>query len=109
MVQPTCDVLLNAVRPLVGRERVGIMLSGGVGSAALLAAMKEAGVNVLVYHMEATDPTASELRFARHTCDALDVPLTRLCMDNDRERNCPSSIIIARVATTTGKFWTCTQ
>ena len=80
VVRQTREALLNAVRPLADEERVGIMVSGGVGSIALLHAMKQVGVNVIAYHIDASIPEASEYRFAQMACSALDVPLTRIPM-----------------------------
>ena len=80
VVQCTREALLTAVRPLVCGEPVGIMLSGGSGSAAVLEAMKQVGVNVIAYHIDAITPEASEYRFAHMVCEALDVPLVRIPM-----------------------------
>jgi hypothetical protein len=80
IVRRTREALLNAVRPLACGEPVGIMLSGGSGSAAILEAMKQVGVNGIAYHLEAPNPEASEYRFAQMACDALDVPLVRIPM-----------------------------
>jgi hypothetical protein len=82
VVQLTREALQNAVRPLRGEEHVGIMLSGGVGSAALLHAMKKTGVNVIAYHIDAQEAAGSEYRFARMACDALDIPLVTIPMSS---------------------------
>lgn len=82
IIQLTREALRNAVRPLAGGEPVGMMLSGGSGSAALLEAMKQVGVNVIAYHIESKTPTGSEYRFARITCDELNVPLVRIPMSS---------------------------
>lgn len=79
--QFTREALLHAVRPFAQGEPVGLMLSGGPGSVALLAVMREVGVNVKAYHMESPDPAGSELHFASLACEALEVPLTRITMN----------------------------
>lgn len=89
-LSPTREALRNAVRPLACGEPIGLMLSGGTGSAALLAVMKEVGVNVIAYHLDAAEPAASELRFAQMTCEALDVPLKTIMMDTSCHYLSPS-------------------
>jgi hypothetical protein len=78
-VQHTREAITSAIRPLHG-ERVGIMLSGGSGSGALLNFMKEDGLDVIAYHMESPDPAGSEWHFAESVGAALDVPVRRLIM-----------------------------
>ncbi len=79
---PTRLALRQAVQPLRG-ERVGILCSGGPGSAAILTALKETGIDTVAYHLESPDPSGSEFAFARLLCDALDIPLRRITMDTD--------------------------
>ena len=80
--QAARTALLYAVQPLTRTSiNVGMLLSGGVGSAALLAAMKQEHVPVIAYHLEPSDPASSEYRFAKMVCEALDVPLRRIKMD----------------------------
>lgn len=89
--QATRIALQDAIQPLASTsDPVGIMLSGGAGSAALLATMKEKGVNVIAYHMEPTDPAGSEYHFANLTCQALNVPLRRIEMDTGPDYLSPS-------------------
>lgn len=81
VIQRTHEALQNAVRPLLACAKpVGIMLSGGSGSAAILEAMKQVGVTVIAYHIEAPNPEASEYRFAQMACEALAIPLVRIPM-----------------------------
>ncbi len=80
-VEATMEAVCQAVRPLVGKGRVAIMLSGGSGSVALLVAMVKEGVDVIAYHLDSPDPAGSEFRFAQMACEALGVPLKRIVMD----------------------------
>ncbi|GCF11182.1 hypothetical protein KDI_47460 [Dictyobacter arantiisoli] len=80
--EPTRKALQLAVQPLLS-ERVGMLLSGGSGSAAILATLKAAGVDTIAYHMESPDPAGSEYHFARLVCEALDIPLHRISMDTE--------------------------
>ena len=70
----TYQLLLEEVRPYAG-SRVGMLLSGGVDSATVLAALTEQGADVVAYHMGADDPAADESAGARAVCRKLDVPL----------------------------------
>ncbi|SPL88538.1 unnamed protein product [[Actinomadura] parvosata subsp. kistnae] len=67
-------MLLDAVRPYAGRGRIGIMLSGGLDSSAVLTALVEVGADVVAYHMHTDDPLADESAYARTVCDHLGVP-----------------------------------
>lgn len=55
--------------------------SGGPRSAAILAVLKERGVDTVAYHLKSPDPAGSEYAFARLLCDALDIPFQRIMMD----------------------------
>lgn len=79
---PTHQALCQAVQPLRG-EKVGLLCSGGPGSAAILATLKETGIDTVAYHLESPDPSGSEFAFARLLCDALGIPLRRLTMDTN--------------------------
>lgn len=79
-VSLTQDALCASLQPLMRMPQVGLLLSGGAGSVALLAAMKRMGIHVMAYHMESPDPAGSEYQYARLACDALHVPLTRILM-----------------------------
>jgi hypothetical protein len=80
-LHPTRTALRQAVQPLSSESKVGLLLSGGAGSVALLAALKEAGINTIAYHLESPDPAGSEYSFARLACEALGVPLKNITMD----------------------------
>ncbi|GCE32121.1 hypothetical protein KDA_76050 [Dictyobacter alpinus] len=81
-VQATQVALQRAMQPLARTTLpIGIMLSGGVGSAALLSVLKQEQVPVIAYHLESPDPAGSEYAFAKMTCEALKVPLQRIEMD----------------------------
>ncbi|EFH85703.1 asparagine synthase C-terminal domain-containing protein [Ktedonobacter racemifer] len=72
----THDTLLDALRPLVRLgQKIGVLLSGGIDSAALAAALAELGTDVVAYHIEFEHPSASEAYFAQAVCDALQIPL----------------------------------
>ncbi|MDO0934961.1 asparagine synthase-related protein [Streptomyces sp. DG2A-72] len=70
----TYDLLLEETRPCAG-GRIGILLSGGVDSATVLAALAEHGADVTAYHMGTDDPSADESSYARQVCRHLAVPL----------------------------------
>lgn len=82
VAQLTHDALVNAVHPLACSEKIGIMLSGGAGSAALAYALKKVGAHLIAYHIESQVPAGSEYYFAQRTCEALDVPLVHLPMSS---------------------------
>ncbi|WP_433335587.1 asparagine synthase-related protein [Spirillospora sp. CA-294931] len=66
--------ILDAVRPYARCGRVGILLSGGLDSTTVLAALTEVGADVVAYHMVTDDPLADESGYARTVCDHLGVP-----------------------------------
>lgn len=69
------EMLLREARAYVGAGRVGVMVSGGLDSAAVLCALVEAGADVVAYHHVVDDPLADESAYARTICDHLSVPL----------------------------------
>lgn len=70
------NVLLDATRHLAkSGEPVGILLSGGINSAALAAALVENGAEVFAYHLWHEHPAANEAAFAEDVCRCLDIPL----------------------------------
>lgn len=82
----TYDLLLEETRRCTGLGRVGILLSGGVDSATVLAALTEHGTDVTAYHMGTDDPSADESVYVRQVCRHLDVPLVtvdRVTQDED--------------------------
>ncbi|GAA4931036.1 hypothetical protein GCM10023237_61420 [Streptomyces coeruleoprunus] len=72
----TWDLLLEETRPYAADgRRVGILLSGGVDSATVLAALTAHGADVVAYHMGTDDPSADESAYVHQVCDHLRVPL----------------------------------
>src|SRR5262245_7553559 len=76
------ELLLDAVRPYAGAGRVGVVLSGGIESSAVLTALVDAGADVIAYHLDTDDPLASESSYARAVCHRLDVPFVSIPTDN---------------------------
>jgi len=76
------ELLLDAVRPYAGSGRVGVLLSGGLDSSAVITALVDAGADVVAYHMDTDDPLADESAYARAVCEHLDVPLVSIMTDN---------------------------
>ncbi|MFF7726339.1 asparagine synthase-related protein [Streptomyces sp. NPDC008001] len=68
-------LVTEAVRPYAGTGRTGVLLSDGLGSAAVLAALVECGADAVAYHYATRDPLADESAYARAVCDHLGVPL----------------------------------
>jgi asparagine synthase (glutamine-hydrolysing) len=75
------ELLLDEARSYLGAGRVGLMLSGGMDSAAVLTAFAEVGVDVVVYHLLLNDRLADESEYARMVCDHLSIPLVVLDAD----------------------------
>ncbi|WP_160502393.1 asparagine synthase-related protein [Streptomyces sp. BA2] len=69
------ELLLEETRPYASAGRIGVLLSGGVDSAVVLAGLADHGADVTAYHMHSPDPLADELPRAREVCRALSVPL----------------------------------
>lgn len=69
------ELLLEETRPYASAGRIGVLLSGGVDSALVLAALVEQGAEVTAYHMRTADPIADEWPRAREVCRQLSVPL----------------------------------
>ncbi|MFE5870275.1 asparagine synthase-related protein [Streptomyces roseifaciens] len=76
------DLLLESVRPYADRGRTGILLSGGLDSAAVLAALAAAGADVVAYHRATRDPLADESGYARAVCEHLGVPFVPVVTDH---------------------------
>jgi hypothetical protein len=70
----TRTALLDATRPLRGCSRVGLLLSGGIDSSALAAALVEHGVEVVAYHFAFPGSAADESPYAQAVCKALRLP-----------------------------------
>ncbi|MBR7673807.1 asparagine synthase-related protein [Streptomyces daliensis] len=77
------DLILRAVRPYAARGRIGILLSGGLDSGAVLTALVESGADVVAYHQATDDPLADESGYAREICEHLGVPFVPVMMDRD--------------------------
>jgi asparagine synthase (glutamine-hydrolysing) len=75
-------LLLDAVRPYAGSGRVGVLLSGGIDSSAVLTALVDAGADVIAYHLDTDDRLADESAYARAVCEHLEVPLVSIPTDN---------------------------
>lgn len=68
--------LIEATHPLAqARARIGILLSGGIDSAAVAAALVSQGANVTAYHLQFAHPAADESAYAKAVCQALSLPL----------------------------------
>ncbi|MGK5550729.1 asparagine synthase-related protein [Actinomadura kijaniata] len=68
------ELIVEAVRPYARCGRVGILLSGGLDSSTVLAALTDVGADVVAYHMTTDDPLADESAYARAVCEHLGVP-----------------------------------
>jgi len=75
-------LLRAAVRPYAGNGRVGVLLSGGIDSSSVLAALVDVGADVIAYHLDTDDQLADESAYARAVCEHLDVPLVSIPTDN---------------------------
>jgi asparagine synthase (glutamine-hydrolysing) len=70
------SALCDATRPLAqARAKVGLLLSGGIDSAAVAAALASQGANVTAYHLQFGHPAADESAYAQAVCQALSLPL----------------------------------
>ncbi|MEV0603839.1 asparagine synthase C-terminal domain-containing protein [Streptomyces sp. NPDC050315] len=79
----TYDLLLEETRPYAhgadgGGKRIGILLSGGVDSSAVLAALVDHGADVIAYHMSTDDPLADESHYVDQVVRHLSVPLVTI-------------------------------
>ncbi|WP_157252984.1 asparagine synthase-related protein [Nonomuraea typhae] len=75
------ELIVEATRPYAG-EKVGILLSGGLDSGAVLSGLVENGADVTAYHMASDDPLADESGYARAMCEHLGVPFVPVAMDH---------------------------
>ncbi len=70
------SALCDATRPLaLARAKIGLLLSGGLDSAAVAAALASQGANVTAYHLRFGHPAADESAYAQAVCQALSLPL----------------------------------
>ena len=77
------EVLGEATRPLASCGRtVGVLLSGGIDSSALAAALVHNGAPVVAYHL-ASPGAASEVADAQAVCQRLAIPLVCVNVSSD--------------------------
>jgi asparagine synthetase B (glutamine-hydrolysing) len=70
------SALIEATRSLAqARGKIGILLSGGIDSAAVAAALVSHGASVTAYHLRFGHPAADESAYAQAVCDSLSLPL----------------------------------
>jgi asparagine synthase (glutamine-hydrolysing) len=80
----TWDLLLQAARPYAHGGHIGVLLSGGIDSSIVLAALVHSGADVTAYHIGTDDPLADESAFARDVCQHLSVPFVPVTPNLDR-------------------------
>jgi len=67
--------LLDATRPFAAEKRkIGALLSGGIDSAVVVAALAHHGVDLTAYHFQFSSPAADESGYARLVCQTLGIP-----------------------------------
>jgi asparagine synthase (glutamine-hydrolysing) len=73
------SALIEATRPLAeSQQKIGILLSGGIDSAAVAAALVHHRADVTAYHLQFAHPAADESAYAQVVCQALSLPLVRI-------------------------------
>jgi asparagine synthase (glutamine-hydrolysing) len=73
------SALIEATRPLAeSQQKIGILLSGGIDSAAVAAALVHHRADVTAYHLQFAHPAADESAYAQAVCQALSLPLVRI-------------------------------
>lgn len=77
------ELLLRTTRPYADAGPVGVLLSGGIDSSLVLAALVENGADVTAYHMGTEDPRADESAYAEAVCRHLSVRLVSVTTDLD--------------------------
>jgi asparagine synthase (glutamine-hydrolysing) len=71
--------LYDATRPLAeSGAKIGLLLSGGIDSAAVAAALVSHGASIIAYHLRFGHPAADESGYAQTVCQALSLPLVTL-------------------------------
>ncbi len=80
----TWDLLLQAASPYAHSGHIGVLLSGGIDSSIVLAALVHSGADVTAYHVGTDDPLADESSFARAVCRHLSVPFVSATANLDR-------------------------
>jgi asparagine synthase (glutamine-hydrolysing) len=80
------SALIEATRPLAGsQQKIGILLSGGIDSAAVAAALVHHRADVTAYHLQFAHPAADESAYAQAVCQALSLPLVRIAATTGRD------------------------
>jgi hypothetical protein len=77
------ELLSRATRPYADSGRIGVMLSGGLDSAAVTTALVDNGADVTAYHVTTGDPLADESAYARAVCQHLNVPFVPVPADTE--------------------------
>jgi asparagine synthase (glutamine-hydrolysing) len=78
------NALLDATRSLAqAHRRIGILLSGGIDSAAVAAALAHQGAEVVAYHFYTAHPAADESTYAQAICETLSLPFVTIHVDTD--------------------------
>ncbi|KZM74679.1 hypothetical protein AWN90_21700 [Nocardia terpenica] len=75
------ELLLAAARPYARSGRVGLLLSGGMDSSAVAAALVACGAEVTAYHLDTDDSLADESGYAAAVCQHLSIPLVPIATD----------------------------
>lgn len=75
------ELLARATRTYADSGRIGVMLSGGLDSAAVTTALVDSGADVTAYHVTTGDPLADESAYARAVCQHLEVPFVPITAD----------------------------
>ncbi|WP_228817060.1 asparagine synthase-related protein [Nocardia transvalensis] len=75
------ELLLAATRPYAHGGRIGLLLSGGLDSSAVAAALAANGAEVTAYHLGTDDPLADESGYAREVCRHLSIPFVPIMTD----------------------------
>ncbi|MFF3227055.1 asparagine synthase-related protein [Nocardia suismassiliense] len=75
------ELLLAATRPYAHNGHIGLLLSGGMDSSAVAAALVANGADVTAYHLATDDPLADESEYAREVCRYLSIPFVPIMTD----------------------------
>jgi hypothetical protein len=69
------QAMIEATRPLASiKRKIGVLLSGGIDSAVVVAALAHHGVDLTAYHFQFASPAADESGYARLVCQTLRIP-----------------------------------
>lgn len=78
-------LMLRATRAAAHSGRVGVMLSGGIDSSSVLAALVEQCADLIAYHWDVRDIPSNEAKYAQAVCQHLGVPLVRIPLTVDED------------------------